>query len=237
MWRCTEANQEEAWWPGDYGPGGGRTASCRIQQAVDDIWAEVARLAALIDTPFFHMMIGPWENQNFRRLLWPEYKTHRRRCDSPVGMHWVRKRLLEMSGTNTLVALPHEEADDVIGHWMTDPHAEGKRVVWSPDKDMLQIPGLHMNDEGIITPVSLLEADYMHMYQTLIGDTSDGFPGCKGVGPVKARQILDITDRKSWWPAVLKAYKAAGFSAEFALNQARVARILRFNELPGEWAP
>jgi hypothetical protein len=38
------------------------------------------------------------------------------------------------------------------------------------------------------------QADRFHMIQTLTGDVTDGYPGCPGIGPVKAEQILNVRE-------------------------------------------
>jgi DNA polymerase-1 len=72
------------------------------------------------------------------------------------------------------------------------------------------------------------------MYQTLVGDTSDGYPGCPGIGPVKAEKVLGMPPN---WQDVVGAYRAAKLTEADALVQARVARILRYGETPGTWTP
>jgi DNA polymerase-1 len=66
--------------------------------------------------------------------------------------------------------------------------------------------------------------------QTLTGDKTDGYPGLEGIGPVKADKIL----KEGTYEEVLQAYRNAGFNDEFALSQARCARILRHGEY--DWA-
>ena len=65
------------------------------------------------------------------------------------------------------------------------------------------------------------------MKQTLTGDTVDCYPGCPGVGPVKAQRILDEDgDEYDLWLNVVMAFEKAGLTEEDALVQARLARIL-----------
>jgi DNA polymerase-1 len=85
-----------------------------------------------------------------------------------------------------------------------------------------------------------------------MGDTTDGYPGCQGIGPKKAeailREALDpkiITphDQRLMWEAVVAAFKKAELTEDFALQMARVARILRVedydfqNKCPILWTP
>ncbi len=47
--------------------------------------------------------------------------------------------------------------------------------------------------------ITLAEADRYHLYQTLVGDATDGYPGCPGVGEVAANKVLD--ERLMFTPA------------------------------------
>ena len=72
-------------------------------------------------------------------------------------------------------------------------------------------------------------ADYYFMFQTLTGDTSDGYSGIKGCGAVKAERVLFNSEKTlpSMWKAVVEEYKRNNFTEKDALLQARMARILR----------
>jgi DNA polymerase-1 len=132
---------------------------------------------------------------------------------------------------------PSLEGDDVLGILATHPAlVKGDRIVVSIDKDMNTIPGLHLNYghargsedwEQHIRVVTEEMADRYHLYQTLTGDSTDGYPGCPGIGPVKAERILAESPT---WSAVVKAYKDAGLGQAVALQNARVARICRHTD-------
>ena len=92
--------------------------------------------------------------------------------------------------------------------------------LYNPDKPELGVEDI---TEGA--------ADRHHMFQTLVGDSSDNYKGCPSVGPVKANKILDDCDgAEETWEAVLKNFDKAGLSSKHALVQARLARILRHGE-------
>ena len=65
------------------------------------------------------------------------------------------------------------------------------------------------------------------MYQTLTGDSTDGYSGCPSVGDKTARKILG--DNPTWGD-VISAYEKRGLTEQDAMVQARVARILRFKD-------
>jgi len=127
------------------------------------------------------------------------------------------------------------EADDLLGIRSTEPGG-GERIIVSPDKDMRTIPGLLFNPdrpkEGILR-IGQDAADRYHMYQTLVGDATDNYSGCKGIGPVKAEKLLpsvDEWDPTKAWEAVVAAYEKADQTEEDALVTARIARVLRHGE-------
>ena len=79
--------------------------------------------------------------------------------------------------------------------------------------------------------VSETEADWWHMYQTLCGDTTDGYAGLPGCGPKKAEKVIGTVDEPAPdWAAVAAAFTAKSLSEEDALVQARVARICRASD-------
>lgn len=235
--QATETWQHETWWPGSPNL---RTAACDVTAASQDVRDEVESIVQEAGATEYRFVVGPWEKDYFRSKLWPAYKAHRRRCDAPVGLHIVKAKVVEMLGEHAIVAPSFLEADDVLGTLMTEPGFPlncTERVLWSVDKDMKQIPGLYLDREtGKVEETTRLQGDYHHMLQTLTGDSSDGYPGCPGVGPVNAARLLDI-DWTGWWAAVVGAFRKAKLTEEDALLQARVSRILRYGDKPGTWTP
>lgn len=182
----------------------------------------------------------------FRKDILPSYKIKRNETRKPLILKEMRKHLEDNYET---FERPGLEGDDVLGILATSKKiVPGEKVIVSIDKDLLTIPGLHYNtrkpDKGIFE-ISQDEADYLHMFQTLTGDTSDGYDGCPGIGPKRAEQILAYCDgdKSQLWGLVVQAFVKNGFSEEEALRQARVARILRAddydftNKRPVLWSP
>jgi len=179
-------------------------------------------------------------DQNFRKEIESSYKANRQKMDrrKPVGYREVR-RWAESS-------FPSEcwhrlEADDVLGILAT--RNQQRTIIWSGDKDLKQIPGLHLDNDGNTYLVSQLEADVYFYRQALTGDSTDGYPGCPGVGPKTAEKLIpaDEFSETTAWRTVIQQYAKKGLSADYALTQARLARILRdseytFNEIQ-LWTP
>lgn len=167
------------------------------------------------------------DDTNWRKAVLPTYKLHRITTPKPVVHAALREYIHETCDT---FQRPGLEGDDVLGILATRKGEPGEeRVIASIDKDLLQIPGLHWRDNGLIT-VTPAQGDYLHATQTLTGDTVDGYSGCPGVGPVKADKILEGLHPDLYWKAIVVAYEKAGLTEADALTQARVARICQASD-------
>jgi DNA polymerase-1 len=165
---------------------------------------------------------------NFRKQILPTYKYHRKKHRKPLAFKPLKKYMEETWESKSLKWC---EADDVLGILQTDPAmAVNETVIVTIDKDLRTIPGLHYNpmkpDEGVVE-VTKEQAMYNHLYQTLTGDSVDGFKGCPGIGPVRAKRILNSDCS---WETVVKSYGGAGMDEGAAMIQAQVARILHHTE-------
>jgi len=163
---------------------------------------------------------------NFRKDVYPQYKANRKSKRKPVCYKALRDYLSE---TYSIVEFPTLEGDDACGILATSGELSNPIIV-SADKDFKTIPATFFDTaRGTADTIDELEANYWHLYQTLIGDSTDGYPGCKGIGPVAATKLLDKAVQKgdNLWDVVVAAYKKAGFDEEYALVQARCAFILR----------
>jgi DNA polymerase-1 len=159
----------------------------------------------------------------FRRRVFDGYKRNREGHQKPTQLGVMKDYLRRVYRA---VVWPLLEADDVLGIWATSPRkVPGEKVVMSYDKDLATVPCTLYNwRTKELREVSREEADRAHLFQTLTGDSTDGYPGCPGIGPVKANRILD--DNCSW-RAVTEAFEDRGLRREDARIQAILARILR----------
>lgn len=167
---------------------------------------------------------------NWRRQVLASYK-HGRASIRPAGYQqlaaWAREIRTETIRTKWLPTL---EADDVLGILATGKGIGGTKIVCTVDKDLRTVPGRlydWLKDEKVI--IAPEEADRNHLFQTLVGDPTDGYKGCPGVGKVNAARILDRPIEECW-DEIVKAFEKAGLGEPEALAQARVARILRAGE-------
>lgn len=204
-----------------------------------------------------HIILAFSDTTNWRMSVYPEYKGNRKKTRKPMLIPFLREYLSEQYRT---FVMPTLEGDDVLGILSTSPDmVQGERVVVTLDKDLRTIPGLHARignyDRGIfeVTPDA---ADKFHLAQALAGDPTDGYPGCPGVamgtalelmedphvlvpfervitrGPRKGQPVTDYTKEPTTdrWACVLSYYRKAGFGEDYALSQARVARICRASD-------
>ena len=161
------------------------------------------------------------DKDNFRKTILPTYKFNRKGKRKPVCYKGVKSWI---ESEYESITLPNLEGDDVMGILATSGKYE-ETVIVSEDKDMKTIPGLLWRNAEL-EDISEEDADYFHLYQTLVGDTTDGYSGLKGVGDKKATALLETPT----WETVVTAYEKAGYTEEDALVQARVARILRASD-------
>ena len=174
--------------------------------------------------------------ENFRKSILPTYKLNRADKRKPVCYYGVKEWVMD---NFTCYQRPGLEADDCMGILAT--HKEPNAILISGDKDFKTVPGRFYDFlRDTYYEISEEEADYWHLYQTLIGDTADNYKGCPGVGPVAAKKLLDESPT---WNAVVAAFEKKGLTEDDALVQARVARILRASDYdfkskkPKLWSP
>jgi 5'-3' exonuclease len=124
---------------------------------------------------------------NFRFDLVDNYKANRKGVERPIHLQAIRDHMVE--NWSAIVSVD-EEADDMIGIRATQI---GKHtVVASIDKDMLQIPCMHYNLwRKTWTQVNEWDGLFFFYEQILTGDKADNIIGLHGVGPVKARKVLE----------------------------------------------
>lgn len=198
-----------------------------LEEAVDalkrmiDSWMDLA----LADD--FTFCLSPTDRRLFRRGLYPQYKGGR--SEKPDVFWDLEKWVRENFTCAEFLGL---EADDVMGALSGDG-----AIIVSSDKDMKTVPGRLLNpgkkQKGTISPA---RADWQWMYQTLMGDATDGFNGCLGCGPKGAEDILNecgslaemarAADEKFRAPKKGKYRDVTQTTQDFRLNAA-LARILR----------
>ena len=179
------------------------------------------QIQKLVDeAPVQDCIVALSDKENFRKELAPHYKANRKNTRKPMLLTWAREFM--MSEYNTVI-YRRLEADDVLGILGT---SNPDTIIWSEDKDLLTIPARHWINGEVVT-ISEAEANYNFAYQTLVGDSTDNYSGCPTVGPKTANKLLSSG---CGWDTVVTAFKSKGLSEEVALENARLARILRNGE-------
>jgi DNA polymerase I len=226
------------------------TWQCDIYEVQASIDAHIAHLREQLNADEVKLCLTD-SAQNFRKTVLPTYKSNRASVKKPVALRPIRDWLIQ---ERNAYLRPNLEGDDVMGILSTWPKLKGEKIIVSIDKDMKTIPGLYYRDAATgIVEITEADANYWHLYQTLIGDQTDGYKGCPGVGPKKAEAILngikaDVAVNggdfvRIAWATVVETYEKAGLTEDDALQQARVARILRAsdydfsNKRPILWTP
>jgi 5'-3' exonuclease len=260
-YRASSANQRSYDWNGD----GNRSVAADEDAARVVVENEVERLADRLAADHVIICLSDDFNSFRKDRVDPTYKALRSSVERPVHLYDIKAWMEDTYDSlrwNTL------EADDVMGIMATDPTRDDERIIVSADKDMMTIPGKlyrpqeQTGNKPVVRDISLEEADRFHLWQTIVGDVTDGYPGLPGDGPHAADKILDwlmwrreerelqrgprkgeivsewvyYTDppyHGSRWERVVAAFARRGLTEDDALKQARLARILRYGEYDG----
>ena len=143
---------------------------------------------------------------NYRSEIATEqaYKGNRKDARKPVHYDSLREYLVSKWG---FTVIDGQEADDAMGIKAYEL-PEDSSCIMTIDKDLDMIRGWHYNfvkeDLYYVTEKEAIKNFYI---QILTGDRVDNIPGLKGVGPVKAKKILEnCTTEKSLFKAVSEKY-------------------------------
>lgn len=252
---CSNAEQEINWgvhWTLHSDP---EEAYAIFKNAIEKLCLEVNSRLKLEETPRVYLAFT--DSVNWRKDVLETYKSNRKEKRKPLCYYIVRDRVF---AEWECLMVPTLEGDDVLGIWATSPHIKGRKIIVSGDKDFKTIPG-EFWDYGRkkFYDISEEEANYWHLYQALMGDITDGYQGCPGMGAGTAEEFLkepfmwfqeekilksgprkgeavlqwkkrELSEGETLWDAVVSCFIKAGKTAEDALVQAQVARICRSSE-------
>lgn len=240
IYRACAAVEQDVRWDDEF-----HILYSRFEDAWENVESDLERLFARFDTR--KHLIALTCGRNFRYTVDPTYKSNRAGQRKPLAFTEVREKL--EADFNTF---KHEgiEADDVLGIFAT---RDRNSIICSADKDMKTVPAT-VFDGKEVQYVDVVSADRAFFTQVLTGDSADGYPGCPGIGPVRAATIIKTAEveaatrpAEDWhavvWQHVVNAYKKAGLAEDDAVRQARLARILRNSDWDAEkkeqilWAP
>lgn len=213
------------------------TYESRLDLVIKDLEILLERLQE--HAPQHRMVLCLGHKDNFRYSIFPQYKSNRRGIQKAACYNALRQYLTRNYET---AVLPGAEADDVLGIMH---RADNGDLLYSPDKDLRTIAGVHMASNGELEEVDQLEANRAFYKQVLTGDSTDGYGGCPGIGAAakcfSSDEWLKCSTEEEFWIFVQKRYALAHAKLrdkyderdplKFALQMARCARILR----PGEY--
>lgn len=128
----------------------------------------------------------------YRHKYFPLYKASRKDTPKPLMYEEIEKYLIERYDAQVNTDI---EADDAMGIAQMVAIRDGRveeSIICTIDKDLDCIPGWHYNwNKKKLYLVSDDEADTNFWCQVLTGDKVDDIPGIKGVGPAKARKLIE----------------------------------------------
>ena len=141
-----------------------------------------------------------------RRRLYPEYKANRDKALSTdldsdyFEQEKVAHQVIEALGI-PIISFPRYEADDVIATLVRrNPSGCSRTVIVGKDKDFYQLLGdnvlmYDMFDGTVLTVAEIeskvgYELSLSRDIQALMGDSTDGVPGVKGIGKKTAVTLL-----------------------------------------------
>jgi len=142
--------------------------------------------------------------ESFRNELWSEYKTGAGIDRVLLAQFHPLEDALDAMGV-VVWPMVEYEADDALAA-AAHLGAKSKRVekvcIWTPDKDLAQcVVGdrvvqidrrkNEIRDEAAIVAKFGVAPKFIPDYLALVGDSADGFPGLKGLGPRTAATLIN----------------------------------------------
>ena len=222
-YKIATANEVDTHWGNGFW-----TLHCDEIQCKHEVDAKIEDLGQSLQADDY--VVALTDKNNFRKDVLPSYKDNRKQRRKPMVLNALRDYIMEKHNG---IMWKNLEADDVMGIMATEPHPTEDRIIVSIDKDMRQIPAKVSRDGETVEEIPQRLADYWFMIQTLAGDSTDGYTGLPNVGVKTAEKMIKQYTNVpllDLWKIVVGAYKSKGYSKKEALQQARVAHILRHNE-------
>lgn len=166
------------------------------------------------------------------------YKENRKELRKPEGFkeaidYLVKEHKARLIGNNLI------EVDDEVVYLKTK--YPDKYMLCAIDKDVLyQTEGEHYNyvKDEFITVTKEDTIKYL-FYQALVGDASDGYKGCKGIGDKKAKELISkytegkkipIEKLESYlYKMLLPTFISKGHNEDYFLQTLRLASMHQYN--------
>lgn len=160
------------------------------------------------------VIVYVWDPQGgseYRKKIYGLYKGNRESKGPEFYEEMsLLKQLLTFIGT-AQITKPGVETDDVIGYLTAKHFAEHEVVIYSNDKDLLQLisptVSIYQPDKGLLKPdaygripikeqnkVIWLKPSQVPDFKALVGDPSDNYPGIPGFGIGAAINYFDCNE-------------------------------------------
>ena len=176
------------------------------------------------------VIIALSDKANFRKKVYPNYKSNRKGQDKPDSLGNVFDTIEEVYDT---ITLPTLEADDVLGIYAS----RGYAISVSIDKDLRGVEGWLYNPDKDTKPryISKEEAERWFCIQWMAGDSTDGVAGMWRVGKKTAEKLLDSWDPEDWYKNILDMYEEEEYKPKrgdndpdnIAISMGQCVRILQ----------
>lgn len=168
---------------------------------------------------------------HWRRTLWPQYKAQRPGGERNPDAYRLTKMFLSLAGIHHVSRAGWEADDLVAGYWRK--HRFDEKWILSSDKDLLQLVDSRTKQIRISssdTPTDIWDVErveekygcqprHLSAVMALIGDTADGIPGVRGIGPKTAVKLIIGTGLKAEY---LPDERIAGSLSELRTWQALI---------------
>ncbi len=130
------------------------------------------------------------------------YKGNRSSASKPLKYNAIRQYLLDVWHAEVVHG---QETDDEMSIRQT--HNAGKSIIVAVDKDMLQVPGWHLNPNKGFKKISEREGLERLYVQCITGDPTDNIAGAYKVGIKKAKPLIkSCKTEEEMWDAIIAVY-------------------------------
>ena len=178
-----------------------------LHQSWRNFRRKVDKLCNKFWTNEYMMAVGT--RMHYRSDMYPDYKVHRNKKKVEGKFVPILRQKAVYKGLAVYAC--DREADDYIRTWAEECRLVGREyIVCSIDKDLKCIPGKHYNFNSDKLEV-VSEEDAMRFYyeQLLSGDQVDHIPGLPGIGPKKAKGLVEhCTTEEEYRGTVIALYQA-----------------------------
>lgn len=134
------------------------------------------------------------KGNNFRYEIYPQYKFNRKeKTDLDLIVKQLKKLIIDR--VDFAYSETNVEADDVVISKVKQHTDKNIKVfIAAIDKDVINassVPCFNYKKKEWIEKSTSVQIEEWYLLQAVMGDSSDGIPGIKGVGKVGAKKIID----------------------------------------------